>query len=443
MDIIRRARLKEMDRTALEFMQSIEADRWIFKADLAVDRAHTRMLLENGIISEKDASLILEGLDQIEEAGIDALNLEEYEDIHACVESRLIELIGEDAGGRMHTARSRNDEVATCIRIALREELEKLIDKLNDLRRTILLRAEEHLETVMPGFTHLQFAQPTTLAHHLLAHFDALSRDLERLDGVYSRTNRSPLGAAAFASTSFPIDRRRTMELLGFEGLVENSMDAVSARDFLIEAISVSAIIMMHLSRLSEELILWSSQGFDMIELDDTVTSTSSIMPQKKNPDLAELIRAKTGTVNGALTAALTIMKAMPMSYNRDLQELTPHLIKAVTITATSVSGMERMIRSMKVKRDSMRSKLELGDLMATDLADALVREKGLPFRTAHKIVGKAVSEGYAIEELDEATLRDVLDPMLSVNKRKVTGGPAPEEVKRMIEQRKRELSLI
>ncbi|MHC1595248.1 MAG: argininosuccinate lyase [Candidatus Syntropharchaeales archaeon] len=443
MDIIRRGRLKkQIDESSLEFLQSLDADRWIFDADLLVDKAHTRMLLENKIISEKEASIILDGLKQIEEGGIEILELEAYEDIHACVESKLIELIGEEAGGRMHTARSRNDEVATCIRIALRREELKLIDYLNDLRRTILKRAEENVETLMPGFTHLQFAQPTTLAHHLLAHFDALSRDLERLDALYHRTNLSPLGAAAFASTSFPIDRDRTMELLGFEGLVENSMDAVSARDFLIEAISVFSIIMMHLSRLAEELILWSSQGFDMIELDDAVTSTSSIMPQKKNPDLAELIRAKTGTVYGDLTAVLTIMKAMPMSYNRDLQELTPHLLSAVTITKSSLRGMTKMIGSMRVKSESMRAKLDLGDLMATNLADTLVRECGIPFRTAHKIVGEVISEGRRIEELDEATLKEALDPALSVDRRKVTGGPSPREVRRMIDKRKKALSL-
>ncbi|RJS73492.1 MAG: argininosuccinate lyase [Candidatus Syntrophoarchaeum sp. WYZ-LMO15] len=458
MDIIRRARLSEMDESTFEFLQSQDADRWIFRADIEVDKAHTRMLLEKGIISEKEASLILEGLEKIEKDGVDALNLERYEDVHAAIESRLIELIGEEVGGRMHTGRSRNDEVATCIRLALRGELGALREELESLRRTILRQAEQHVETFMPGFTHLQHAQPTTLAHHLLAHFDALGRDLERLEAVYHRTNKSPLGAAALASTSFPIDRNRTMELLGFEGIIENSMDAVSARDFLIEAIAVSSILMMHLSRIAEELILWSTQEFNFVELDDAVTSTSSIMPQKKNPDLAELIRAKTGTVFGALIATLAIGKGLPMSYNRDLQEMTPHLLRAITIARASVRGMERMIRGMRVKDGSMRSMLDLGDITATDLADTLVRVTKIPFRTAHQIVGRAVSEGEKITlelidrisaeiigrplssmGLDESALKDALDPVESVKKRSVTGGPAPDEVRKMIASRRRD----
>ncbi|NOQ32757.1 MAG: argininosuccinate lyase, partial [Methanosarcinales archaeon] len=292
---MRKARLSSQPEDVLAFTSSLAADRWIFDADLAVDRAHVVMLTEEGIITAEISSLILSALDKIRDAGISALSVEE--DIHAAIEARLIEMIGEDAGGRMHTGRSRNDEVATCLRVRLRDELLMMMRELIRLRQVLITCAKEHIETLMPGFTHTQHAQPTTLAHHLLAHAGALERDFDRLSGAYTRTNKSPLGAAAFAGTGFPINRARTSGLLGFDGVIENSMDAVSARDFLIESVSASANLMTDLGRIASELILWSTSEFDFVTIDDRYASTSSIMPQKKNPDVAELVRGKAGSV--------------------------------------------------------------------------------------------------------------------------------------------------
>ena len=285
MDILRSRLSSKMDEDVKKFVLSLEVDTWLFDADIQVDRAHVLMLCECGIISKEDAFNVFDGLKKIENEGIASINLSDYEDIHAAIETNLIKAIGE-AGGRIHTARSRNDEVATCIRIALRDELLSMFCHINELRGVFIEKSKEHIDTLIPGFTHLQHAQPTTLAHHLLCYADLFGRDFTRLMNAYEHTNLNPLGAAAFASTSFPIDRKRTTELLGFDGLIENSMDAVSSRDYLIECLCSFSNLMTNLSRLCEEIILWATSEFGFIELDDAYSSMSSIMPQKKNPDI-------------------------------------------------------------------------------------------------------------------------------------------------------------
>lgn len=452
MNILRRGRLSiEPDEDVTRFTSSMEADKRIFDADIEVDRAHAVMLKEQGIIKESECSAILSGLNKIQKEGISALDTS-YEDVHIAIEARLIELVGEETGGRMHSGRSRNDEVAACIRLALRGELIALMEEVHDLVAALINLAGKHHETIMPGYTHTQHAQPTTLAHHLLAHANASLRDIERIKGAYERTNQNPLGAAAFASTGFPINRKRTTELLGFDSALPNSMDAVSTRDFIIESISCFANITTNLSRLAEELILWSSSEFGFIELDDRYSSTSSIMPQKKNPDIAELMRAKTGTVNGALMSVLTICKALPYSYNRDLQEGTPHLWRAVDTTRSSVRMAQGMVGTMKIKKGMMKEAAGIGFTTATELADTIVRTTGIPFRTAHHIVGsiaktgkpptlsdldelslKIIHERLSEKGLSEKNIKEALDPVENVRKRSLSGGPAPRETKRQI----------
>ncbi|HPE63486.1 MAG TPA: argininosuccinate lyase [Methanothrix sp.] len=447
--LLRGERLGEISGEVLEFISSREADRWIYEADLLVDRAHLVMLKERGLIAPEEFREIVAGLDKIDED-----SLGEGEDVHEAIEAELIAQVGA-VGGRMHTGRSRNDEVATCIRIVLRDEILGLMAEVNDLCKALVKRAAENAESIIPGFTHLQHAQPTTLAHHLLAHADALLRDVDRLRDSYSRVNRSPLGAAAFASTGFDIDRARTAELLGFDGLVENSMDAVSTRDFLLEALSNSAILMANLSRLAEELILWSTSEFGYVELDNLFTSTSSIMPQKKNPDTAELVRGKSGSVFGSLVAALTICKALPMSYNRDLQEATPNLWRGISTTRGAVRIMAGAVSSAKFRTDRLEAASSAGFSTATELADSLVRKTKIPFRTAHQIVGALAAKGGTptIRDLDEAAeriagfrpsergfaereLKAALDPKENVAARSKIGGPAPSETKRMVADR-------
>ncbi len=437
----------------------MEADKRIFAADIEVDRAHVVMLKEQGIIKDSECSAILSGLDKIRKEGISSLDAS-YEDVHIALEARLIELAGEDTGGRMHSARSRNDEVAACIRLALRGELIALMEEVHDLIAALINLAGKHHETVMPGYTHTQHAQPTTLAHHLLAHANAFIRDMERIKGAYERTNQNPLGAAAFASTGFHIDRERTTELLGFDSALSNSMDAVSTRDFMLESISCFANIMTNQSRLAEELILWSTSEFGFIELDDSYSSTSSIMPQKKNPDIAELMRAKTGTVHGALVSVLTICKALPYSYNRDLQEATPHLWRAVDTVRSSARMAQGMVMTMKVKKERMNKAAISGFTTATELADTIVRTTGIPFRTAHHIVGSIAKTGKTptISALDELSLKIIheklsnkgllekavkqaLLPVENIRKRTVSGGPAPGETKRQIAAIKKKLA--
>ena len=448
-DILRKARLSTQPADVLAFTSSIDVDEWIFEADITVDRAHLVMLTEEGIIAGDVCSLILSALDTIQDGGIAELPPEE--DVHAAIESKLISRVSEDIGGRMHTGRSRNDEVATCIRLKLRDELLRMMRELASLREVLIAHAKMHTETLMPGYTHTQHAQPTTLAHHLLAHAGALGRDYARLADAHVRTNMSPLGAAAFAGTGFQVNRARTCELLGFDGVIENSMDAVSARDFMIESASAFANLMTNLSRIAAEMILWSSSEFDFITIDDRYASTSSIMPQKKNPDVAELIRGKMGSTVAALVGILTITKALPQSYNRDLQEATPHLWSAATCTLASVRMTAGMIDTMTVHEENLARQATTGFAMATELADALVRRCGIPFRTAHQIVGMLARMDAApsletIDEislsmtgrrlsdsgLDEQAISDALDPVSGIRAH-VSGGPAPDDVVRVI----------
>jgi argininosuccinate lyase len=425
----------------------MEADRNLARADLLVDIAHVLMLdtqkINERTVTEQIITTLLEYYDNgIPEEVFD----EQFEDVHAGIESLLIASIGQEAGGRMHVGRSRNDEVAACLRIRLREHLLAIADK--------------HTSTIMPGFTHLQHAQPTTLAHHLLAYEQAFSRDFDRLQSAYSRVNLSPLGAAAFASTGYPIDRNLTSGLLGFDGLVTNTMDAVATRDFALETLADLSIMMANTSRLCEELVIWSSAFVRFVTLDDAVCSTSSIMPQKKNPDVAEIMRAKSGAVFGAFSSAFVTVKGLPMSYNRDLQDLTPHLWRGIQDARESINILADMLDGATFNTERMAEEAGKGFSTATELADSLVRSYGLPFRTAHNIVGRAVQKGdltlatleAAAHEVDKTiSLRklgltqDEVNQMLeveySLSLRTAPGGPAPAATKKSVAQRKRQLN--
>jgi len=452
--MFRDQRRGEISQDVLDYLSSRAADVRIFEADLLVDKAHLIMLQEQGLISLEICSKIIAALD-----GLKISDLGEGEDVHEAIESYVLSRVGPE-GGRMHTGRSRNDEVATCIRLALRSEMLDLMDELLSLVQTQVTLAEEHTDTIIPGFTHTQHAQPTTLAHHLLAHVDALLRDLERIEDAYKRVNLSPLGAAAFASTGFAIDRFRTCQLLGFDGLVENSMDAVSTRDFVLEALAALSILMIDLSRMAEELILWSTSEFGYLELDNLFASTSSIMPQKKNPDTAELARGKTGSVIGSLVSAMTICKALPLSYNRDLQEVTPHLWRGMDWARSTVRILDGCMSTLKFNTKEMEAASKAGFTTATELADSLVRSTGMPFRTAHRIVGRIAALGQRpnMTDLDRIALEIAgfrpsergfcaemldlaLDPRSNVALRANTGGPAPSVCKHMIERRYAQIS--
>jgi len=447
-----------MDELAQRFTSSILTDEWLFKYDIMVDFVHVVMLKRQGIIPNDAAKALLNGLRTIQTKGFDSLN-KDAEDVHIAIESALIDMIGEECGGMLHVGRSRNDEVATCIRMVIREQLVQLMIKTVHLKEILLDRASENIETLIPGFTHLQRAQPTTLAHHLLAHYDALGRDLTRLYNCFSLTNACPLGAAAFASTGFPLDRDFAAIMLGFEGLVENSMDAVSTRDYAIEFLAVLSNLMINISRLAEEFILWSTSEFGYVEISDAYTSTSSIMPQKKNPDTLELVRAKTGSVIGALTSVLAICKALPYSYNLDLQEITIHLKTATKNTIDSIAITTGVLASIKFNADRLKVESSATFITATELADTIVRKAKMPFRTAHAIVGELARNGnFDLKTLDGVskerigktlsslglTQEDVtsaLDAYTSVKHRNVKGGPSPEETSRMINSRRAEVN--
>jgi argininosuccinate lyase len=452
-NILRRGRLIDMDERAVRFTSSMLVDKWLFEYDIMVDKVHVAMLKKQGIISDEAASSILKGLEIIREKGYDSLN-KDAEDVHIAIESALIDMIGEEYGGMLHVGRSRNDEVATCIRMAVREQIMQLMAKAVKLKMTLLKKAAENAETVIPGFTHLQHAQPTTLAHHLLAHYDAIGRDLARLSNCFNRTNTCPLGAAAFASSGFPLDRDFVAVMLGFEGIVENSMDAVSTRDYAIECLATLSNIMINISRIAEEFILWSTSEFGYVEINDRYASTSSIMPQKKNPDSLELVRAKTGSVAGNLTSVLTICKALPYSYNLDLQEVTVHLEAALRNTIDSIVITTGVLDTVKFKKELLNAESSTGFTTATELADMIVTRTKISFRTAHAIVGELARTGTVdLEALDVVskkrcgktlsslglTQKDVacaLDPVFSIKRRNVKGGPSPDEVRRMVNSR-------
>ncbi|MFN3622219.1 MAG: argininosuccinate lyase, partial [Nitrososphaerales archaeon] len=353
-DILRRGRLKGLKPPEVDaYTSSLEADRWLFKSDIMVGKAHVIMLTEQGVVKPEDGLAILETLEELERLSYGELTKGPFEDIHVAIESIVIERLGEDVGGRMHTARSRNDEVATCLRLTVRSQVVEILKELLNLLKIFHVKSLGELNTIMPGYTHTQHAQPVTLAHHLTAYFDALVRDFERLLDAYKRVNRSPLGSCALAATGFPINRFRTAELLGFDGLIENSMDAVASRDFIVETLSDIAILATDLSRIAEELILWSSSEFKFVDLPDEYSSTSSIMPQKKNPDTMEITRAKAGRIYGNLVGALTMLKALPLTYNRDMQEVTPRLwdsIETVKYMLKILSGaLEKIVFNREI----------------------------------------------------------------------------------------------
>ena len=409
-DILRRGRLGATDDEVDGFLSSFGSDRRIFGADIDVGRAHVVTLAECGIVSEDDARAILGALDEVEEGGFDALD-GTHEDVHPAIEAEVVERVGEDTGGRLHTARSRNDEVATCIRIALRDEIIGCMRDVLALRSALVDRAEETDDYLVSGYTHLQRAQPTTIGHHLLSYDAALERDFGRLADAYGRVNESPLGSAAFAGTSFGIDRERTAELLGFDRPTRNSMDGVASRGFAVESVSSALNASVTLSRLCEDLVLWSSHEFGIVEFDDAYASTSSIMPQKKNPDTAELARGKTATVHGALTATVTNLKGLPSAYNRDLQEATGRIWEAFDAARSSCRVLAGVIDTAGFDRGSARATVEDGFVGATELADTLVRETGIAFRTAHHVVASVA------EQTDKPTADDVRDVF-----REVTG---------------------
>ncbi|MCM3323094.1 argininosuccinate lyase [Cytobacillus kochii] len=439
-----------------EFGASISFDQELVQEDLQGSIAHVTMLSANGIISNEDAEKIKSGLQTLQEK---AANEEiEYsvklEDIHLNLESALTELVG-PVGGKLHTARSRNDQVATDMHLYLKKQVQTIIMLVEELQHALLTQAEANVETVMPGYTHLQRAQPISFAHHLMAYFWMLDRDKQRYQESLKRINISPLGAGALAGTTFPIDRYQTAELLGFEGIYENSLDAVSDRDFILEFLSSSSTLMMHLSRLSEELILWSSQEFQFIELDDSFATGSSIMPQKKNPDMAELIRGKTGRVYGNLMGMLTVLKGLPLAYNKDMQEDKEGMFDTVKTVVGSLKIFVGMIETMKVKTTQMEKATKNDFSNATELADYL-SSKGVPFREAHEIVGKLVltcvqkgcflmdlslEEYRAVNDLFEEDIYKVLDPYTAVERRNSAGGTGFDQVRIAIDKAKAKLN--
>ncbi len=435
-----------------DFTASVHFDKRLFREDISGSKAHARMLARQGIITEEDAEAIVAGLDailrEIEEGKFQWKKT--LEDVHMNIEQTLIERIG-DAGRRLHTARSRNDQIATDVRLYLKAEILDLDQCLHELQQGLVSQAERHIDIVMPGYTHLQRAQPILWSHHLLAYFEMFRRDRERLQDCLKRVDSCPLGSAALAGTGFPIDRDYTARKLGFSRVSRNSLDAVSDRDFIIEFLAAASLVMAHLSRLSEELVLWSSQEFDFVELPDSFCTGSSIMPQKKNPDVPELVRGKTGRVYGHLMAALTLIKGLPMAYNRDLQEDKEILFDAVDTVNASVKIMAALVAKLKPKKEKMEQALCKGFLTATDFADYLV-QKGVPFRTAHEIVGKAVAmclhKGVELHELPISELKKLnplideklyalLTPEGSVESRRSKGGTASIMVKAAIEEAK------
>ncbi|MCH8110635.1 MAG: argininosuccinate lyase [Proteobacteria bacterium] len=430
-----------------EINASIGFDKRLYAQDIAGSRAHCAMLVAQGIVSAPDGEAIQAGLDTIEaeiahgEFTFDA----GLEDIHMNVEARLAVLIGE-AAGRLHTARSRNDQVATDLRLWVRDAIASLAGELQSLQMVLVDRAAEQADTVMPGFTHLQTAQPVTLGHHLLAYAEMFGRDRGRLEDCARRLNQSPLGAAALAGTSFPIDRDMTATELGFDAPMANSLDAVSARDFAAEFLAAGSILAVHLSRLAEEIVLWSSDAFGFVTLPDAFSTGSSIMPQKRNPDAAELVRAKSGRIIGSFTALLVTLKGLPLAYAKDMQEDKEPVFDTADTLHLCLAALAGMIGDLGFNKDVMREAAGAGFATATDLADWLVREAGLPFRRAHEVTGRIVKlaeskscrlEDLALEDMQSvepaitANVYDVLSVEKSVASRRSYGGTAPENVRR------------
>ncbi|MCY7466230.1 argininosuccinate lyase [Bacillus safensis] len=435
-----------------EFGASIHFDKQLVKEDLTGSLAHASMLNKCGILGDEEAAAIKDGLNTLmKKAEADELEFSvDYEDIHLNLEKMLIDEIG-PLGGKLHTARSRNDQVATDMHLYLNNQIEHIIELISSFQTVLVEKAEQHVETIFPGYTHLQRAQPISFAHHMLAYFWMLERDKARFQDSLKRINVSPLGCGALAGTTFPIDREYTAEQLGFDHIYENSLDGVSDRDFILEFLSNSSLVMMHLSRFCEEIILWCSQEFKFIELDDTYATGSSMMPQKKNPDMAELIRGKTGRVYGNLMGLLTILKGLPLTYNKDLQEDKEGMFDTVKTIAGSLQIFTGMIQTMTVNEDVMKKATKEDFSNATEVADYLAK-KGMPFREAHEIVGKLVytciQKGIYLSdlpfetfteasELFEQDIYTVLDPYVAVEKRTSAGGTGFKQIQLALEKAK------
>jgi argininosuccinate lyase len=441
---------KSLDEIALKFSASIDIDGKMYNEDIDGSKAHVKMLVKQKIVSSADGNAILKALEEIRKE-IDSGKLSfdwKKEDIHSLIEERLVEKIGE-RGKRLHTARSRNDQVSVDERLYMRKEIKELVKLTNSLQKVFLAKAEKYKNTIVSGYTHLQRAQPVLFAHHLIAYISMLDRDVERLNDCSKRVNRSPLGAAALAGTTLPIDRNYSAKLLGMDGIIENSLDAVSDRDVAIELINICAIIMMHLSRFSEEMILWNSQEFKFAIIDDSFATGSSLMPQKKNPDIAELIRGKVGRVYGSLFGLLTIMKALPLAYNRDMQEDKVHLFEAIQTTKDSLILAAGLLKNTTFNESRFEEELNGDLLLSTDIVDYLVC-KNVPFRKAHHIVGNIVAvcveqnkklnqlsidEYKKISPKFEKDIFDLLTSRKSVENKKSAGSTSPKEVEKQLKR--------
>jgi len=441
---------KETNKAANDYNTSLPFDCRMYAQDIRGSMAHCRMLKAQGILTPEDAAKILSGLSGIL-TDIDDGKLSfdsDAEDIHMFVEEELTLRIG-DAGKRLHTGRSRNDQVALDIRLYLMDEMKQIRELIMKLYRTLIVKAGENITTIMPGYTHLQRAQPITLGHHLCAYIQMLQRDMTRLDDAVVRMNYSPLGSGALAGTTYPLDREAAAADLGFAGVTQNSLDGVSDRDFVIEIAGVLSILMMHLSRFSEEIILWSTQEFAFIDLDDAYATGSSIMPQKKNPDIAELTRGKTGRVYGDLMALLVVMKGLPLAYNKDMQEDKEAVFDAIDTVKGALIPFTGMVATMNIHKDRMEQAAAGGFTNATDLADYLVK-KGLPFRSAHEVSGKLVKycldagislldvgidEFRSFSDLIEEDVYEAISLLTCVNNRTITGAPSPDTVKTALDR--------
>ncbi len=441
---------KETDQLVYNFNASIGFDQKFYRQDIQGSMAHVRMLAKQGILTEEEKDQILKGLESILE-DVENHRLEitaEYEDIHSFVEANLIQRIG-DAGKKLHTGRSRNDQVALDMKLYIRDEICEMDGLVKQLLEALQKIMEENLHTYMPGFTHLQKAQPITLAHHMGAYFEMFRRDRGRLHDIYRRMNVCPLGSGALAGTTYPLDREYTAKLLAFDGATRNSMDSVSDRDYLIELLSAMSTVMMHLSRFCEEIIVWNTNEYQFVEIDDAYSTGSSIMPQKKNPDIAELVRGKTGRVYGALVSMLTTMKGLPLAYNKDMQEDKELTFDAIDTVKGCLALFTGMVSTMRFRKDRMEASAKNGFTNATDAADYLVG-KGVPFRDAHGIVGRLVL--YCIEKnlaLDDMTLEEyrAISPVFDqdiyeaismkncVEKRNTIGAPGAEAMSRVLEE--------
>jgi argininosuccinate lyase len=459
--ILHGGRISSLRKDVAKFTSSIKDDVKLSKAVIDINKAHVIMLMEQKIIKRSDGAKLLEALTK--HANIKFAP--SSEDVHMAVEETVLKEVGWETGGNLHIAKSRNDQVATAIRMELRENLLDLMLSVIRLQESMAEMAEKHLKTVILEYTHLQPAQPVTFAHYLLSHLDALERDLQRLQETYERVNLCPMGAAALATTSFPISRERVAELLGFNGIVENSIDAVGSRDFILETAAALTLIAVNLSRLAEDLIVWSSPDFGVIELPDGFASTSSIMPQKKNPEVLEVIRARASHVLGDFVASAAALKSLPSTYNLDFQEITPKLSEAVEVTNSSLDMFAKLIPNLKVSTD-ISSKALKSFAAATELANMLVRKYDVPFRSAHKIVGslvkslidskqtflsatprllqKVAQDAVGIKLVVNAEdITESFDPLKMVEAYKVKGGPAPTEVKRALTAREKRIVLV